>query len=99
MTMKQSVRRRDPVLEQVHAVRGTAVRIAAACHITREAVWDWRRVPAGHVLAVERLLGIPRHLIRPDLYEPPYHPRTRKWLNNGKRKSHGETSGSDHERI
>lgn len=84
--------RRDPVLKMVHNVRGTAPRIAQVCKINREAVWNWQRVPAEHVLRVEALLGIPRHLIRPDLYPPPYHPSTKRWLdgNNG-RKQHGAT--------
>lgn len=93
--MKKSEQRRDPVLHQVKAIRGTAVRIAAACGITREAVWDWRRTPAVHVLKVERVLGIPRHLIRPDLYEPPYR-IARRWLTNGKaRSSNGKASKRD----
>lgn len=87
MTRQQS--RRNPVLELVRNERGTAPRIAAACGIQREAVWNWRRVPAGHVLTIERLLGIPRHLIRPDIYEPPYHPRTKRWLQNNGRRQHG----------
>jgi hypothetical protein len=85
-------------MHRVHTVRGTAVRIAAACHITREAVWDWKHTPAVHVLTVERLLGIPRHLIRPDLYQRPSHPRTRRWLTNGRRKN-GEGSGRTDELI
>lgn len=93
--MKKSDQRRDPVLHQVQSKRGTAVRIADACGITRPAVWNWRRVPAAYVLTVERVLGIPRHLIRPDLYQPPYHPRTRKWLGNGKAGRNGKASRSD----
>jgi hypothetical protein len=53
-------------------------------------VWNWQRVPADHVLTVEQLLDIPRHLIRPDLYPPPSDPVTKRWLKstNG-RKQHG----------
>jgi pyruvate kinase len=80
---------RDPVLNMVRKVRGTAPRIAKACNINREAVWNWQRVPAEHVLTVEALLDIPRHKIRPDLYPPPQSPSTQRWLTNNGRKQHG----------
>lgn len=38
---------------------------------TPSVIANWRsrnRIPAGHVLAVERVTGIPRHELRPDLY-------------------------------
>jgi pyruvate kinase len=86
--MKQQ--RRDPVLQMVREQRGTASRIAKACGVNREAVWNWDargEIPAKHVLVIESLLNIPRHRIRPDLYPPPYDYRTRKWINNGKKQS------------
>jgi hypothetical protein len=58
----------NPVLGRIRQERGLAVEIARGCGITREAVWLWRRVPSERVLIVERVTGIPRHLIRPDLY-------------------------------
>ena len=36
--------------------------------ITRQAVVQWRQVPVGHVPALERAFGIPREVIRPDIY-------------------------------
>ena len=33
--------------------------------------WEDRRVPAERVLDVERITGVPRHALRPDLYPPP----------------------------
>ena len=30
--------------------------------------WHWRQVPAERVIQVERASGIPRQLLRPDLY-------------------------------
>lgn len=85
--MKQQ--QRDPVLDMVRNVRGTAPRIAAACSIDRSAVWNWKRVPAQHVLTVEELLEIPRHHIRPDIYPPPHDHRTKRWLNSSGRRNHG----------
>jgi pyruvate kinase len=84
--MKQQ--RPDPVLERVRNVRGTAAIIASACGVVREAVWRWQHVPARHVLTVEQLLDIPRHRIRPDLYPPPSHASTKRWLTNNGRRIH-----------
>jgi DNA-binding transcriptional regulator YdaS (Cro superfamily) len=36
--------------------------------ITRQGVSAWQRVPAARVVDVERVTGVPRHLLRPDLY-------------------------------
>jgi pyruvate kinase len=87
----RSDERRNPVLRMVRDVRGTAPRIAEVCGIHREAVWNWHQVPAAHVLTVEKLLDIPRHRIRPDLYPPPSDPLTKRWLTNNGRRQHGAT--------
>lgn len=40
--------------------------------LTRQAVWGWfapgKQIPATRVLQVERVTGISRHELRPDLY-------------------------------
>ena len=51
----------DAVEKAISAV-GSAVVLAAG---------QWRRVPAERVLEVERLTGVSRHELRPDLYPPP----------------------------
>ena len=45
--------------------------IARACGVTRQAVFQWREVPWNRVLVVEKVTGIPRHRIRPDIYPAP----------------------------
>lgn len=35
---------------------------------TRSAVCQWKRVPATRVLAVERITGVSRNKLRPDIY-------------------------------
>lgn len=37
-------------------------------NITPQAVSQWQRVPVKRVLDVERVTGIPRHILRPDIY-------------------------------
>jgi pyruvate kinase len=82
--MSKRERRLDPVIHQVKHVRGTAPLIAEALGILPGGVWQWRRVPAQHVLTIERLLKIPRYEIRPDIYPPP-----RRRLNSNGRKQDG----------
>jgi DNA-binding transcriptional regulator YdaS (Cro superfamily) len=36
--------------------------------ITPQAVSQWRRVPAERAIEVERVTGVPRHELRPDIY-------------------------------
>jgi hypothetical protein len=51
----------------------TGVNLAKALGVKKAAVWKWEHfgVPPKHVLALERLTGIPRHVLRPDFYPPP----------------------------
>ena len=53
------------------ATRGLIAQIARELQITTPAILKWQRVPAERVLAVERVTGIPREVLRPDLYLPP----------------------------
>ncbi|RUU79985.1 Cro/CI family transcriptional regulator [Mesorhizobium sp. M7A.F.Ca.MR.362.00.0.0] len=48
--------------------RGRLTEVARACGITHSAVSQWDRVPSDRVLIVERVSGIPRGELRPDLY-------------------------------
>lgn len=44
--------------------------IADEIGLTRAAVSAWAKVPAERVVDIERITGIPRHTLRPDLYDP-----------------------------
>lgn len=50
---------------------GGATRLAEALGVTRSAVSQWPRVPAERVIDVERITGVPRHELRPDIYPAP----------------------------
>jgi DNA-binding transcriptional regulator YdaS (Cro superfamily) len=44
--------------------------IAEKLKIARQAPYAWKRVPPDRVIKVEKITGIPRHKLRPDLYPP-----------------------------
>jgi DNA-binding transcriptional regulator YdaS (Cro superfamily) len=50
------------------SVRGNLTKLAAGLGITHSAVLQWDRVPADRVVDVERITGVPREKLRPDLY-------------------------------
>jgi len=43
---------------------------AAGPKLTSQAVSQWKRVPAERVIEVERLTGVSRHELRPDVFGP-----------------------------
>ncbi len=57
-----------PGLMKIRKTWGLARLIALQSGISAAAVSQWRRVPAERVLSVEAITGIPRRLLRPDLY-------------------------------
>lgn len=42
--------------------------LADPLDVSIQAISQWKEVPPLRVLAVERLSGVPRHKLRPDLY-------------------------------
>lgn len=69
---------RFPDLEVVlREERGTIARIAGFFGITHGAVAQWEKIPPERVLGVERVTGISRHELRPDIYGEAPRRRTR----------------------
>lgn len=68
----------DTMTKNAVSKAGGARLIARALNITPQAVIQWAHVPAKHVLEVERLSGISRYELRPDIYGPPPSQPTRR---------------------
>lgn len=49
---------------------GGTTKLAAALGITKAAPYQWRKIPPRHVPTIAARFGIPRHEMRPDLWEP-----------------------------
>jgi DNA-binding transcriptional regulator YdaS (Cro superfamily) len=58
------------ILDLVARVGGTT-KLAAALGITKNAPYQWRKIPPRHVPAISKAFDIPRHELRPDLWEKP----------------------------
>jgi DNA-binding transcriptional regulator YdaS (Cro superfamily) len=55
-------------VEQAIKNAGGGAALAAELNLTRQAIYQWKMVPPQHVLEVERITGVSRHDLRPDLY-------------------------------
>lgn len=55
-------------LQRAREVAGGAVGLGRQLGISPQAVSQWGRVPAERVVDVERITGIPRAELRPDLF-------------------------------
>jgi DNA-binding transcriptional regulator YdaS (Cro superfamily) len=58
----------DKAITRIRATKGMAAKIAASLKIYRGSVSKWQRIPAERVVDIERITGIPREELRPDLY-------------------------------
>ncbi len=57
----------DPIQLAAEKVGGI-VKLSLALGLSRGAVSQWTRIPAERVLEVERVSGVAREILRPDLY-------------------------------
>lgn len=56
------------VVRRAAAAVGGIGQLAERLKIKRQAFYQWDRVPSGRVLEIERVSGVSRHDLRPDLY-------------------------------
>ena len=49
---------------------GPAKLAAALGNLSPQAISQWKRVPADRVIAVEKISGVSRHELRPDIFGP-----------------------------
>ena len=61
--------KRSPELMNVFAAVGGVGALALKLGLSRQAVAVWHRVPFKHLNRVSELTGLPRQLIRPDLFD------------------------------
>lgn len=67
------------IVREAASRTGGVVALARELGIKHTALYSWRRVPDKRVLQIERLTGISRHDMRPDIFGPPSKkPRTTK---------------------
>jgi TorA maturation chaperone TorD len=59
---------RDPGLSEAIKAAGSVTELARRIGISQPSVSNWDRVPAERVVAVEAATGIPRAVLRPDLF-------------------------------
>ena len=59
------------LLRRAIRAAGGYARFAAGLGISRQTIYRWKRVPERWISQIERVSGIPRHELRPDLYREP----------------------------
>lgn len=61
--------KKDPIKRAIKLAGGFAA-VGRAVGMKRQAVFQWPRCPAEHVLTLEKMSGISRHELRPDVFGP-----------------------------
>lgn len=58
--------------KEIIKAAGGCVRLATICGLRSHTTpLRWKAVPVAHLRAIESALGIPRHVMRPDLFDEP----------------------------
>lgn len=58
-------------IKRIIEAAGGPSKLGKSLGLSHSSVSCWKRVPAAHVPAVSKITAIGRHLLRPDLWEPP----------------------------
>lgn len=59
----------EKLIEWMDGARGRRLFLAESLKIGASAISQWTRVPSERVADVERLTGIPRETLRPDIFK------------------------------
>lgn len=72
----------DRIIERVFKAAGSKSALASHLGLNRQALDYWRRIPAHHVIPIERFINkkVTRYQMRPDLY--PDDMPTQLWMGN-----------------
>lgn len=71
MKKPRTYKHADPALTEAFNRAGGLCVAASALSRTPASLSGWRKAPPEHVLALEAISGVSRHILRPDLYPPP----------------------------
>jgi DNA-binding transcriptional regulator YdaS (Cro superfamily) len=55
-------------LQKAADIMGSKRKLALELGVTRQAISQWRKVPAARCIKIEQLTGVSRHELRPDIY-------------------------------
>lgn len=61
--------RRDSIIDRAVDLAGGSAALAAKLGIKQPSIYSWRRVPPHRAAAIAAITGIPRHELRPDLWQ------------------------------
>ena len=61
---------RDKALQAALEIAGGVSQMARELGVTTQAVSQWTNAPVHQVLKIEKLTGVLRHELRPDVYPP-----------------------------
>ena len=65
MAMSKSTER---IINRAIQTMGSRLAVADELGITRQAMHQWQKIPARHVLALESMSGVSRYEMRPDVF-------------------------------
>ena len=66
--MRQKTNRTGGLAKAIAAADDSISELAIRIGVTPQAVSSWKQVPVGRVADVERVTGVPRHELRPDVF-------------------------------
>jgi DNA-binding transcriptional regulator YdaS (Cro superfamily) len=68
--MSETIETPKMALKAAIEAAGGGAALARALGIKQPSVSDWKKVPSSRVLAVEKITGVAKERLRPDLYPP-----------------------------